>query len=47
MFNAVEDERLARELVEKRRNEQKEEQFKSYQKVTLEKDVYKRQLIAC
>ena len=36
VFNAVEDERLARELVEKRRNEQKEEQFKSYQKVTLE-----------
>ena len=36
IFNAVEDERLARELVEQRRAEQKEEQFKSYQKVTLE-----------
>ena len=36
IFNAVEDERLARELVEQRRQEQKEEQFKSYQKVTLD-----------
>ncbi len=36
IFNAVEDERLARELVEKRRMEQKEEQFKAYQKVTLD-----------
>ena len=36
IFNAVEDERLARELVEQRRAEQKEEQFKSYQKVTLD-----------
>ena len=35
-FNAVEDERLARELVEQRRHEQKEEVFKSYQKVTLD-----------
>ena len=35
-FNAVEDEKLARELVEKRKNEAKEEQFKSYQKVTLD-----------
>ncbi len=35
-FNAVEDERLARELVEQRRQEQKEEVFKSYQKVTLD-----------
>ena len=35
-FNAVEDERLARELVEQRRQEQKEEQFKAYQKVTLD-----------
>ena len=36
IFNAVEDERLARELVEQRRQEAKEEQFKSYQKVTLD-----------
>ncbi|MBR5495773.1 MAG: translation initiation factor IF-2 [Oscillospiraceae bacterium] len=35
-FNAVADERLARELVEKRRHEMKEAQFKQYQKVTLE-----------
>lgn len=35
-FNAVEDEKLARELVEKRKREAKEEQFKSYQKVTLD-----------
>ena len=36
IFNAVEDERLARELVELRRHEAKEEQFKQYQKVTLD-----------
>lgn len=36
IFNAVEDEKLARELVEKRRMEQKEEEFKRYQKVTLD-----------
>lgn len=36
IFNAVEDERLARELVEQRRHEQKEEVFQSYHKVTLE-----------
>ncbi|MCL2052925.1 MAG: translation initiation factor IF-2 [Oscillospiraceae bacterium] len=35
-FNAVEDERLARELVEQRRHEAKQEQFKQYQKVTLD-----------
>lgn len=35
-FNGVEDERLARELVDKRAHEAKEEQFKSYQKVTLD-----------
>ena len=35
-FAAVENERLARELVEKRKHEQKEEQFKKYQKVTLD-----------
>lgn len=35
-FNAVEDERLARELVEKRKQEAKEEQFSSYRKVTLD-----------
>ena len=36
VFNAVEDEKLARELVEKRRHETKEEQFKSFSKVTLD-----------
>ena len=36
IFNAVEDERLARELVEQRKFDQKEEQFKQYQKVTLD-----------
>ncbi len=36
IFNAVADEKLARELVEQRRQKQKEEQFKSYQKVTLD-----------
>ena len=36
IFNAVEDERLARELVEQRKHEQKQEQFNSYRKVTLD-----------
>ncbi len=36
IFNAVADERLARELVEQRKHEAKEEQFKQYQKVTLD-----------
>ncbi len=36
VFNAVEDERLARELVDQRRTAEKEEQFKSYRKVTLD-----------
>jgi len=36
IFNAVEDERLARELVEQRKHEAKQEQFKSFQKVTLD-----------
>ncbi len=36
IFNAVEDERLARELVEKRKHEAKQEQFNSYKKVTLD-----------
>lgn len=35
-FAAVEDEKLARELVEKRKYAAKEEQFKLYQKVTLD-----------
>ncbi len=35
-FNAVKDEKLARELVEQREYEAKQEQFKSYQKVTLD-----------
>ncbi len=35
-FNAVEDEKLARELVEQRRIEQQEEKFKAYHKVTLD-----------
>ena len=35
-FNAVEDERLARELVEQRKHEAKQEQFSQYQKVTLD-----------
>ena len=35
-FAAVEDEKLARELVEKRRQEAKEEQFKAYHQVTLD-----------
>ncbi|MBE6746176.1 MAG: translation initiation factor IF-2 [Ruminococcaceae bacterium] len=35
-FNVVNDERLARELVEQRKHQAKQEQFNSYQKVTLE-----------
>ncbi len=35
-FNAVADEKLARELVEKRKHQAKEEQFSHYQKVTLD-----------
>ena len=35
-FNAVSDERLARELVEERKNHQKEEQFNAQTKVTLD-----------
>ena len=35
-FNAVEDERLARELVEQRKHDAKQEQFSQYQKVTLD-----------
>ena len=35
-FNAVEDERLARELVEQRKHEANQEQVKSYKKVTLD-----------
>ncbi|MGN0542614.1 MAG: translation initiation factor IF-2 [Acutalibacteraceae bacterium] len=35
-FDAVNDERLARELVEQRKNKAKEEHFKEYQKVTLD-----------
>ncbi len=36
IFNAVSDERLARELVEQRKTEAKEEEFSRYQKVTLD-----------
>ena len=36
VFNAVEDERLARELVEERKQAEKEERFSAYQKVTLD-----------
>ncbi|MBR5370653.1 MAG: translation initiation factor IF-2, partial [Oscillospiraceae bacterium] len=36
IFNAVEDERLAKELVEQRKHEAKEEQFAHYRKVTLD-----------
>ncbi len=36
IFNAVADEKLARELVEQRKHEAKEEIFKQYQKVTLD-----------
>ncbi len=35
-FDCVSDERLARELVEQRKQKEKEEQFKQYQKVTLD-----------
>ncbi len=35
-FNAVSDERLARELVEQRKQQAKEEVFKQYQKITLD-----------
>ena len=36
IFDAVSDEKLARELVEKRKREAKEEEFNRYQKVTLD-----------
>lgn len=36
IFNAVEDERLARELVEQRKHEAKQAKFNEYQKVTLD-----------
>ncbi|MBP1556518.1 MAG: translation initiation factor IF-2, partial [Oscillospiraceae bacterium] len=36
ILNAVADEKLAKELVDKRRFDAKEEQFKAYQKVTLD-----------
>ncbi|MCQ5152373.1 translation initiation factor IF-2 [Ruminococcus bicirculans (ex Wegman et al. 2014)] len=36
VFNAVADEKLARELVEQRKHEAKEEQFQQHQKVTLD-----------
>ena len=36
LFNAVTDERLARELVEQRKDDAKLEQFKAYEKVTLD-----------
>lgn len=36
VFNAVEDERLARELVEQRKHEAKQAKFNAYQKVTLD-----------
>ncbi|MEG1620957.1 MAG: translation initiation factor IF-2, partial [Oscillospiraceae bacterium] len=36
IFNGVEDERLAKELIDQRKHEAKEEQFSSYEKVTLE-----------
>ena len=36
MFDAVSDEKLARELVEQRKQEVKEQQFKEYHKVTLD-----------
>ncbi len=35
-FNAVEDEKLARELVEQRKHEAKEDEFRKFQKVTLD-----------
>ncbi|MBE6827318.1 MAG: translation initiation factor IF-2 [Ruminococcaceae bacterium] len=36
IFNSVSDEKLARELVEQRKQEAKEEEFKQFQKVTLD-----------
>lgn len=36
LFDAVEDERLARELADRRATEAKEQQFRNYQKVTLD-----------
>lgn len=36
IFHAVKDERMARELVDQRRHQEKEEQFSTYQKVTLD-----------
>ncbi|MGN0661233.1 MAG: translation initiation factor IF-2 [Oscillospiraceae bacterium] len=36
VFNAVEDEHLAKELVEERKHNAKQEEFKSFQKVTLD-----------
>ncbi len=36
IFDAVSDEKLARELVEQRKHKEKEEQFKQFQKVTLD-----------
>jgi translation initiation factor IF-2 len=36
IFDAVSDEKLARELVEQRKQKEKEEQFKQFQKVTLD-----------
>lgn len=36
VFNAVEDERLARELVEQRKHEAKQQQFQTFQKITLD-----------
>ena len=36
IFNAVSDERLARELVEQRRSEEKEERFNAQTKITLD-----------
>ncbi len=36
VFNAVEDERLAKELVDQRKFENKQQQFSSYEKVTLD-----------
>ena len=36
VLNAVADERLAKELVDQRKHEQKQEQFSSYEKVTLD-----------
>ena len=36
LFNAVSDEKLARRLVEQRKEEAKEEEFKAFQKVTLD-----------